>query len=205
MRPEESDTAPEGTARVHGGLWRHADFRRLWAGDTASQIGASFGGIALPYLAVTALAATSFQMGLLGTARGLGFLLIGLPAGALIDRWRKRRVMLTADVCRAVLLISLTAAWWLGVLTFTQIIVVATATGAATVFFDVAYQSYLPFLVGHAHIVEGNAKLQATASVSQGAGPALGGFAIKYFGAADVIAINGLGYLVSATALWRTL
>ncbi|MEO7127062.1 MAG: MFS transporter, partial [Nakamurella sp.] len=131
----------------------------------------------------------------LPAAAAVCFLLIDLPAGALIDRWRKRRVMLTADVCRAVLLISLTAAWWLGVLTFTQIIVVATATGAATVFFDVVYQSYLPFLVGHAHIVEGNAKLQATASVSQGAGPALGGFAIKYFGAADVIAINGLGYL----------
>lgn len=186
-----------------GPLWHHTDFRRLWVGDTASQLGASFGGIALPYLAVTLLAATSFQMGLLGTLQGLGFLLIGLPAGALVDRWRKRTVMLSADLGRAGLLFSITAAWWLGWLTFTQLAVVATAVGVLTVFFDVSYQSYLPLLVGHRHIVEGNAKLQASQSVSQAAGPALGGVAIKYLGAADVVAVNGLGYLASATMLLR--
>lgn len=186
-----------------GSLWHHPDFRRLWVGDTASQLGASFGGIALPYLAVTMLAATSFQMGLLGTLQGLGFLLIGLPAGALIDRWRKRTVMLTTDLGRAALLLSLTAAWWLGWLTFWQLAIVAAAVGVATVFFDVSYQSYLPLLVGRDHVVEGNAKLQASQSVSQAAGPALGGVAIRYLGAADVVALNGLGYLASALALWR--
>lgn len=184
-------------------LWHHGDFRRLWVGDTVSQLGASLGGIALPYLAVTALAATTFQMGLLETLRGLGFLLIALPAGALIDRWRKRTVMIWADLGRATLLISLTVAWWLGLLTFAQLAVVATAVGVLTVFFDVSYQSYLPFLVGHRHIVEGNAKLQATQSVSQAAGPALGGVAITHLGAADVVGANGLGYLASAAALWR--
>lgn len=186
-----------------GDLWHHADFRRLWVGDTASQLGASFGNIALPYLAVTILAATSFQMGLLGTLQGLGFLLIGLPAGALVDRWRKRVVMLVSDLCRAVLLLSITAAWWLDWLTFAQLAVVATAVGVLTVFFDVSYQSYLPFLVGREHIVEGNAKLQASQSVSQAVGPALGGVAIKYLGAADVVGVNAVGYLASASALWR--
>jgi predicted MFS family arabinose efflux permease len=186
-----------------GALWHHPDFLRLWVGDTASQLGSSFGGIALPYLAVTVLAATSFQMGLLGTLQGLGFLIIGLPAGALVDRWRKRTVMLTADLGRAVLLASLTVAWWLGVLTFAQLAVVATAVGEATVFFDVGDQSYLPVLVGRDHVVEGNAKLQASQSVSQAAGPAVGGVAIKFLGAADVVAINAVGYLASATALWR--
>lgn len=186
-----------------GYLWHHADFRRLWVGDTASQLGASFGNIALPYLAVTILAATSFQMGLLGTLQGLGFLLIGLPAGALVDRWRKRTVMLAADLGRAALLLSITAAWWLGWLSFAQLAVVATAVGVLTVFFDVSYQSYLPFLVGRDHIVEGNAKLQASQSVSQAVGPALGGVAIKYLGAADVVGVNAVGYLASASALWR--
>lgn len=186
-----------------GHLWHHADFRRLWVGDTVSQLGASFGTIALPYLAVTLLAATSFQMGLLGTLQGLGFLLIGLPAGALVDRWRKRIVMLAADLGRAALLVSITAAWWLDWLSFTQLAVVATGVGALTVFFDVSYQSYLPFLVGRDHIVEGNAKLQASQSVSQAVGPALGGAAIKYLGAADVVGVNALGYLASASALWR--
>jgi predicted MFS family arabinose efflux permease len=186
-----------------GALWHHPDFLRLWVGDTASQLGSSFGGIALPYLAVTVLAATSFQMGLLGTLQGLGFLVIGLPAGALVDRWRKRTVMLGADLLRAALLLSLTVAWWLGALTFAQLAVAATAVGVATVFFDVGYQSYLPFLVGREHVVEGNAKLQASQSVSQAAGPAVGGVAIKFLGAADVVAINAAGYLASATALWR--
>ncbi len=184
-------------------LWRHPDFLRLWVGDTASQLGASFGGIALPYLAVTVLAATEFQMGLLGTLEGLGFLVIGLPAGALVDRWRKRAVMLAADIGRGLLLLSVTAAWWLGWLTFIQLAAVATAVGVLTVFFDVGYQSYLPFLVGREHIVEGNAKLQASQSVSRAAGPAAGGAAISVLGAADVIAVNGAGFLASAAALWR--
>lgn len=186
-----------------GDLWHHPDFRRLWVGDTASQLGASFGGIALPYLAVTVLAATSFQMGLLGALQGLGFLVVGLPAGALVDRWRKRTVMLAADLGRAALLASLTAAWWLDLLSFTQLLVVATAVGVLTVFFDVSYQSYLPFLVGRELVVEGNAKLQASQSISGAAGPAVGGVAIKYLGAADVVAVNALGYLASATALWH--
>ena len=75
-------------------LIHHADFRRLWIGDTASQLGVALGGLAVPYLAVTALRATEFQMGLLGTLTSLGFLIIGLPSGALIDRRRKRTVMI---------------------------------------------------------------------------------------------------------------
>jgi MFS family permease len=206
--PSPADGERRGLRRIlhrvgAGPLWHHGDFLRLWAGDTASQLGSSFGGIALPYLAVTILAASSFQMGMLGTLQGLGFLIIGLPAGALVDRWRKRTVMLAADLGRAALLLSLTAAWWLDWLTFTQLAVVATAVGVLTVFFDVSYQSYLPFLVGRDHVVEGNAKLQASQSVSQAAGPAVGGVAIKFLGAADVIAVNGAGYLASAAALWR--
>lgn len=201
---DDATGVPDVPHRIGAGpLWRHRDFLRLWVGDTASQLGASFGNIALPYLAVTILSASSFQMGILGTLQGLGFLLIGLPAGALVDRWRKRTVMLSADLGRAVLLLSLTAAWWMGMLTFTQLAVVATAVGVLTVFFDVSYQSYLPFLVGRDHIVEGNSKLQASQSISQAAGPAVGGVAIKFLGAADVVAVNGAGYLASAVALWR--
>ncbi len=184
-------------------LWHHRDFRRLWIGDTASQLGSSFGTIALPYLAVTVLGATGFQMGVLGALQGLGFLVIGLPAGALVDRWRKRTVMLSTDLGRAALLLSLTAAWWLDWLTFNQLAVVAAAVGVLTVFFDVSYQSYVPFLVGRDHVVDANAKLQASQSVSHAAGPAVGGVAIKFLGAADVVAINGAGYFASAVALWR--
>lgn len=184
-------------------LVHHPDFRRLWIGDTASQLGVALGGLAVPYLAVTALHATEFQMGLLGTLTGLGFLIIGLPAGALIDRRRKRTVMILADLGRFLLLLSLPIAWWLGVLTFAQVLVVATAAGMLTVFFDVSYQSYLPVLVPRDQVVEGNAKLQASQSVSQAAGPGLGGLLIKLTGPAPVIVINAAGYLASALALLR--
>ena len=114
MSPGANHAAPPGTRRLS---LRHVhDFRQLWIGDTASQLGAALGSLAIPYLAVTALRATPFQMGLLATLSGLGFLLIGLPAGALIDRRRKRTVMIAADIGRAMLLSTLPLAWWLGVL-----------------------------------------------------------------------------------------
>ncbi|WP_229674598.1 MFS transporter [Nakamurella endophytica] len=186
-----------------GTLWRHADFRRLWGADTASQLGVALGSLAIPYLAVTVLHATQFEMGLLTTLQMLGFLVVGLPAGALIDRRSKRRVMMTADVGRALLLGTVVAASAFGVLTLAQVMVVATAVGVLTVFFDVSYQSYLPLLVDRDQVVEGNAKLQATQSVSQLAGPAVGGLLLTRLGAATVIGINGVGYLASAVGLWR--
>lgn len=143
-------------------MWRHHDFRWLWVGDTASQLGAAVGALAIPYLAVTTLGATEFQMGLLGTLTTLGFLVIGLPSGALIDRRNKRSVMMLADLGRFALLCTLPLAFWLGWLTFTQVALVATAVGMLQVFFDVGYQSYLPTLVHRDQVVEGNAKLQAS-------------------------------------------
>ena len=92
--PDESGSSTE-QERPSGGwwrrftsgpLWHHADFRRLWVGDTASQLGVAVGGLAIPYLAVHILAATEFQMGLLATLASLGFLLVALPAGAWVDR-----------------------------------------------------------------------------------------------------------------------
>ena len=184
-------------------LVHHADFRRLWMGDTASQLGVAIGSIAVPYLAVTTLNTTEFQMGLLGTLTSLGFLLIGLPSGALVDRMHKRRVMIHADLGRALLLATLPLAFWLGWLTFAQVLVVATAAGMLTVFFDVSYQSYLPFLVPRDQVVEGNSKLQASQSVSQLVGPGIGGLLIKLVGPAWVIVLNAVGYLSSAFALGR--
>lgn len=184
-------------------LWHHHDFRRLWVGDTASQLGAALGSFAVPYLAVTALGASEFQMGLLGTLTTLGFLVVGLPSGALIDRWRKRSVMILADLGRSALLLTLPIAWWLGWLTFPQLAITATAVGVLQVFFDVSYQSYLPTLVHRDQVVEGNAKLQASQSVSMAVGPALGGLLIKLAGPVWSIAVNAVGYLSSAIALGR--
>ncbi|MDS0139707.1 MULTISPECIES: MFS transporter [unclassified Amycolatopsis] len=186
-----------------GSLFRHADFRRLWAGDTASQFGTAVGYTAIPLLAAVTLAATPFEMGLLTAAETLAFLLIGLPAGVWVDRLSRRRVMLTADFTRFALLLTVPLAWWAGVLTLVQLVVVMLFVGIATVFFDVAYQSYLPSLVGREHLLEGNAKLQAVQSTAQIAGPGAAGVLVQVLNAANTVLVTSLGSLTSALFLLR--
>jgi len=186
-----------------GSLFFHADFRRLWAGDTASQFGTFVGNTAVPLLAAVTLAATPFEMGLLTAAETLAFLLLGLPAGVWVDRLSRRRVMLTADFTRFALLMSVPIAWWAGVLTLAQLLVVVLFVGIATVFFDIAYQSYLPSLVGREHLLEGNAKLQAVQSTAQIAGPSAAGVLVQLISAANTVLVTGLGFLTSALCLLR--
>ena len=182
-------------------LWRHRDFMLLWGGETVSHVGTQVSMLALPLVAITTLAVTPFQMGLLTTAETLAFLLVGLPAGAWLDRVRRRPVMLSADVARGVLLASIPLAWWAGVLTFAQLLVVGLLVGLATVFFDVAYQSYLPSLVGRTLLVEGNGKLESTRSMAHIGGPALGGGLVQLLGATTAVLVDSLSYFLSALAL----
>lgn len=184
-------------------LWSHRDFRLLWAGDTISQFGSAIGHTVLPLLAVGALAATPFEMGVLSAASTAAFLLIGLPAGVWVDRLSRRPVMLVADFARAALLLSVPVAWWLGLLTLTHLVVVALLVGAATVLFDIAYQSYLPALVGREQLVDGNSKLEASRAVAQVSGPAAAGGVAQAVGAAVGVLATAVGYLVSALFLLR--
>jgi MFS family permease len=189
---------PELPTRLRGGLLRHHDFRQLFIGDTLSQFGTQLTGLAIPVLAVKVLDAGAFQMGLLATCEFLAFLVIGLPSGAWVDRWRKQRVLITNDLIRAVALASLPLAWLFDLLTFPQMLVVALTVGCCTVFFDVAYQSYLPDIVEPEHIGEGNAKLQAVQSVAMIGGPALGGGLIKLIGAPLTIGLDAFSFVWSA-------
>lgn len=177
---------------------RHRDFRRLWAADALSQVGTQVTVIALPLLAIKVLDADAFEVGLLTTFEFLAFLLIGLPAGAWVDRVRRRNVLMGTDLLRALLFGSLPLAWWLDVLTLPQVYLVALLAGGCTVFFDVAYQSYLPHLVGRDNLVEGNAKLQGTQSVAQVAGPALGGILVQALTAPYAILLDAVSFLWSA-------
>jgi MFS family permease len=180
------------------GLWHHLDFRRLWIGETVSQFGTMVSQLALPLVAIVVVGATTFEVGLLATIESLAFLLIGLPAGAWVDRMRMRSVLIVNDLIRVVTLGSIPVAQWLGVLSIGQLYVVALVVGVSTVFFDVAYQSYLPQLVGRDALVEGNAKLQASESVAQIAGPAVGGLLIQVLTAPFAVAVDALSFLWSA-------
>lgn len=175
----------------------------LWAGQSLSQVGTEVSQLAVPLLAVTVLAATPVQMGVLTAAKTAAFLLVGLPVGAWTDRVRRRPVMIGADLARMALLATIPVAWWLGVLTLAQLVVVALLVGLATLFFDVADQSFLPALVGRSGLVEGNAKLEASRAAAHTGGPALAGALVQLVGAAAAVAADAVSYLVSVVFLSR--
>jgi MFS family permease len=179
------------------------DFQRLWFGQSISQIGTHLSLVALPVLAVESLHANEGQMGVLTACGTLAFLLVGLPAGAWVDRWHKRRVLVAGDVLRALLYGWVPLAWWLGILTLWQLFAVATLAGVGTVFFDVAYQSYLPHLVEGEDLVSGNARLQASESVAQVAGPAAAGGLLRVVSAPFLIGLDALSFLASALFVSR--
>ena len=181
----------------------HADFRWLWLGDGLGQLGAQLAYLVVPVFAVTHLHASEWQMGLLTAAETAAFLVIGLPAGAWVDRMRKRRTLIVADLVRAAVLAVVVVTALTGHASMPLLYGAALVMSAATVFFDVAHQSYVPGLVGLDHIVEGNSKLQATQSVAMVVGPALGGALLRVLAAPTIIAVTVVTYLTSAVAVGR--
>jgi predicted MFS family arabinose efflux permease len=184
-----------------GGLFRHRDFRLLWGGETISEFGSQVSTLAIPLVAVRTLNATTFEIGALTAASTAAFLIVGLPAGVWVDRLRRRGVMITADLGRLLALGSIPVAYGLGGLTLLQLFIVTLFNGILTVFFDVAYQSYLPSLVGREHLVEGNAKLTGSAQVAQVAGPSMAGGLIQALGGSYAVAVDAVSFLVSAVAI----
>lgn len=170
---------------VFTGLWRRPDFLKLWSGRTVSTLGSQIMQVALPLTAVLVLNATPFQMGLLRAVTTLPDFLFGFPAGAWIDRVRRRPVMIGTDLCRAVVVGSIPVAALLGALRLEQLFIVAFLGGALTLVFDVASQSYIPALVGSEDLVEANSKLSASNSLSGLVGPAVGGGLVQLLTAAD--------------------
>ncbi|GIH90793.1 MFS transporter [Planobispora siamensis] len=184
-------------------LFRHRNFMLLFGADTISQIGTQVSLLALPLVAVVALKASPFETGLLVAAETAAFLLVGLPAGVWVDRMARRRILVVADLVRGVLLASVPVSWWLGALSMPQLYGVALGTGLATVFFDIAYQSYLPSLVSRDRLVDGNAKLEIVRTTAGVAGPAVGGGLVQLLTAPVAVLVDAVSFLGSALFLWR--
>jgi Na+/melibiose symporter-like transporter len=182
-------------------LWRHRDFLLLWSGQTVSEIGSAVTLLALPLAAVGILGASTLQVGLLTSAGTVAYLIVTLPAGVVVDRVRKNRLMQFCNVGRAVSLGSVPVAASLGHLTMAQLYAAAAATSVLTVFFDVAYQSYLPTLLEKNQLTEGNAKLGSTQSLASVAGPGLGGALVTAVGAAMAVVVDSLSFVFSAITL----
>ena len=179
-------------------LLRHADFLKLWSAETISQFGTQITLLALPLIAATVLNVTPFEFGLLATIEFLPFILISLPAGVWVDRMRRRPILVVGDLGRALSLASIPIAYELGVLSIWQLYVVGFVNGCLTVFFDVAYQSYLPSLVDRDQLVDGNSKLETSRSAAQITGPGIGGFLIGAITAPLAILLDSISFLVSA-------
>ncbi|MFF1832860.1 MFS transporter [Streptomyces sp. NPDC058231] len=170
---------------------------RLWAAQSVSETGTQIGQLAVPLLAVGALHASATELGFLTSARMLPFLVLALPAGAMLDQMRRLPVLIVSDVCRAALLASVPVSYALGVLSLAQLYVAVLLVGVFTVAFDVSYQSYLPTLVRREELADANAKLTASASAAEMAGPAAAGVLAGFLGAAATVLLDALSFLAS--------
>lgn len=186
-----------------GGLWRHPDFIRLWSAETVSRFGSEVSGLALPLAAIIVLHASTFEVAALSMVEFLPFILVTLPAGVWVDRLRRRPILVLADVARAVLLVSIPIAYGFDALTIWQLYAVGFFVGTFTVFFDVAYQSYLPSLVDRRRLIDGNSKLEISRSTSQIAGPGLAGLLVGWLTAPVAILVDAASFIGSALFLFR--
>jgi hypothetical protein len=207
--PEETDHCvdlaaagdSEGRRRRIGGLLWQRNFGLLWFGESISGVGSAMASVAVPLLAIAVLKAGPFAVSALTAAAFAPWLLIGLPAGAWVDRLPPRPVLIIADLAAGLLYGSLPVAAWLHVLTIAQIIVVELLAGVATVFFTLAYTVYLPVLVAADDLLEGNSKLSASSGVASISGRGLAGLAARAVGVATSLLFNAGSFLVSAGCL----
>lgn len=197
---EVSPPAPQSS----GSLWRDRNFLTMWSGQSLAQLGSQIAELAIPTLAVILLQANELELGFLNAASVAAFLIVGLPAGAWVDRMRKRHVMIAADAVRAVALALLPILWILGALQIWHMIAIAAVMGIATVFFDVSYQSLVPSLVKADQIAEANGKFESTAQIAGIVGPAAGGWLIHAISAPFAIFTTVGTYLASFVALLFT-
>jgi len=182
-------------------LWRHADFLKLWAGQTVSELGSVVTRTAVPLVALLVLGAGPREMAYLVVSASLAVLLVGFLAGAWVDRLRRRPLLIWTDAIRAVLLFSIPLAHVAGVLRMEQLYVVMFVESCLGALFDAAYPAYVPSLIGVDRVVEGNSKLATSSSIAEIGGPGLAGTLVQLFSAPFAILVDAVSFAVSAISL----
>ncbi len=182
-------------------LWHYPEFVKLWIGATISDLGSQVSFIALALTAAVYLHATPLALGFLAAARAIPPLLIGLAAGAWVDRLPRRPVLIAADLIRAALLVSVPAAAFVGWLRIEHLYIVSVLMGVVEPFPAVAAQAFLRTLVRPEHVLEANSKLSLSFSATLIAGPAVGGVLIQWLTAPGAIIADVVSYLLSALFL----
>jgi MFS family permease len=184
-----------------GGLLRQRNFRLFWTGESISEVGNSVALVVIPLVAIDILHTSTFIVTLLTAMVWLPWVVIGIPAGAWVDRLAPRAVMLVCDAVSVTVYASVPVAAWCGVLTVAQLIAVTLIAGAAAVFFNSAYQVLLPGVVDEADLAEGNAKLLGSREVAQIGGPGLGGLLAQAAGPVAGLLANAASFAVSFCCL----
>ncbi|GLX00766.1 MFS transporter [Microtetraspora sp. NBRC 16547] len=179
-------------------------FWRWWTAGTTSAVGSAVGAVALPLTALTVLDASAFEMGMIVAAGYVAWIVIGLPAGVVVQRLPMRRVQVAADLARAAAVISIPLAWWLDRLTVAQLVIVALVISFANVLFDVANSTFLPSIVSKEQLQSRNSLTSGTHATAQLGGPSVGGLIVQVLGAVPTLLVDAASYLVSALLL-RTL
>ncbi|MCU1686064.1 MAG: major facilitator superfamily 1 [Amycolatopsis sp.] len=185
------------------GLLAQRDFRLLWLGETTSSLGNTVTTVVMPLTAVTLLGANPLAVGVLNAAAWLPWLVIGLPAGAWVDRLCRRPIMLAADFVSLALFAGIPVAAWLGVLSLPLLMVVALLGGTASVFFSTAYRALLPSLVAREDLLEGNSKLQGSEQGARIAGRGLGGLLAQLLGPATALFVDAARLSTVSGLFWE--
>ncbi len=189
------------TNSSRGVLWRHVGFMRLWSAQAISTFGARIARTGIPLAAVLTVHARPSALGVLAAVAMLPGVFVGLFSGGMVDRTRRRPLMIYADLMRGVVLLLVPIAAMFRVLTMMELYVAAIVVGGASALFDIADHAYLPSLIGKPDLVEGNAKLAVTESVAEIGGPALAGFLVQLLSAPIAIGVNAVSYFASAALL----
>jgi len=196
--PGRNVATPQAMGRAS--LLRDPSFLKLWSAQTISVFGSQVSALAIPLVAAIAMHIDPFAFALLGTIQFLPFVLFALPAGAWVDRLRRRPILITGDLGRALFLATIPLVYLINpsYLTIWQLYVVGFATGTLTVFFDVADRSYLPSVVESDELIDANSRLQISESGAQIAGPGIAGYLVSIFGAPLAILVDSASFVASA-------
>jgi MFS family permease len=189
--------------RARAGLFGDRNFRLIWSAATVSAFGYYVTDIAIPLLAIEQLDVNSFEIGLIRVVQQLPNLLFGLFLGVLVDRTRKRPLMVWSDIIRAIVLLAIPLAAFRDMLNLPIVLAVVFVVGAFNLLFDVSEGSFIPFVIPRDRLVEGNSKIEASYSTAQTAGPAIGGALVTILTAPYAVLVTAVGLIGSAGFLSR--
>ncbi|MEY9870961.1 MFS family permease [Streptacidiphilus sp. MAP12-33] len=201
MPDKTASTTTPLPSQARSSLWRDRNFLLLWGGDATSDLGSAVSTLLIPLMAVQNLGATTFQIAMLAAARRLPAIVLSLPAGVWVDRLRKRCLMIWCQILSALAMGSVPAVAFFDHVRLWQLYVVAAVVGSFTVFYGVADRSYLPSVLSREQLVDGNAKMNASETVSDAAGPALGALLAGVITAAKAVTVDAVSYVVAALTL----